>query len=70
MVSKDQGIRAKPPRPAHALSQNISTGYKWTEVGVIPTDWYVFTVGELFDFLRTASNSRAFLDDSGTLCFY
>ena len=69
MVSKGQGIRAKPPRPAHALSQNISPGYKWTEVGVIPTDWYVFTVGELFEFLRTASNSRADLGDSGVVAY-
>ena len=69
MVSKGQGIRAKPPRPAHALSQNISPGYKWTEVGVIPTDWYVFTVGELFEFLRTASNSRADLGDAGVVAY-
>ena len=69
MVSTDQGIKAKAPRPAHALSENISPGYKWTEVGVIPTDWYVFTVGELFDFLRTASNSRADLGDSGIVAY-
>ena len=69
MVSKDQGIMAKAPSTAHALSENISTGYKWTDLGVIPTDWYVFTVGELFDFLRTASNSRADLGDSGVVAY-
>ena len=69
MVSKDQEVKARAPRPSHALLEKTSPGYKWTEVGVIPIDWYVFTVGELFEFLRTASNSRADLGDSGVVAY-
>ena len=43
--------------------------YKQTEVGVIPTDWSVFTIGELFDYLSTASNSRADLGDTGVVAY-
>ena len=44
-------------------------GYKHTEVGVIPTDWSVFSIGELFDYLPTASNSRADLGHTGTVSY-
>ena len=44
-------------------------GYKRTEVGVIPTDWSVFSIGELFDYLPTASNSRADLGHTGTVSY-
>ena len=43
--------------------------YKHTEVGVIPTDWSVFSIGELFDYLPTASNSRADLGHTGTVSY-
>lgn len=48
---------------------NISVGYKSTDVGVIPEDWFVSSIDELFDFLRTASNSRADLGDSGIVAY-
>ena len=44
-------------------------GYKRTEVGVIPEDWSVFSIGELFDYLRTASNSRSDLGDAGVVAY-
>ena len=44
-------------------------GYKQTEVGVIPSDWSVFTIGELFEYLRTATNSRADLGDAGVVAY-
>ena len=37
-------------------------GYKLTEVGEVPEDWEVYTYGELFQFLPTASYSRAQTD--------
>ena len=52
-----------------ALSEEVPVGYKRTEVGVIPTDWSVFSIGELFDYLRTASNSRADLGDTGVVAY-
>ncbi len=52
-----------------SVSQRRSMGYKQTEVGVIPTEWSVFSISELFDFLRTASNSRADLDDTGIVAY-
>ena len=52
-----------------SVQQRQSIGYKQTEVGVIPTDWSVFSIGELFDYLRTASNSRADLGDTGVVAY-
>ena len=49
--------------------QRRSMSYKQTEVGVIPTDWSVFSIGELFDYLSTASNSRADLGDTGVVAY-
>lgn len=43
----------------------LREGYKQTEVGVIPEDWIVKPVGEVFEFLRTGSNSRSELNDNG-----
>jgi type I restriction enzyme S subunit len=40
-------------------------GYKQTEVGVIPNDWKLISFGKAFDFLSTASYSRAQLSDNG-----
>ena len=44
-------------------------GYKQTTVGVIPNDWSVCSIGELFDYLHTASNSRADLGHTGTVLY-
>jgi len=41
----------------------MKTGYKQTDIGVIPEDWDVKSYGEVFDFLSIISNSRA------DLCF-
>ena len=37
----------------------LKSGYKQTEVGVIPEDWLTLTYGKVFDFLKTATYSRA-----------
>ncbi len=52
-----------------ALAEEVPVGYKRTEVGVIPEDWSVFSIDELFDYLRTASNSRADLGDTGVVAY-
>lgn len=36
-----------------------------TEIGVIPEDWEVMTFGDVFQFLKTGSNSRSDLSNSG-----
>ena len=38
-------------------------GYKLTEVGEVPEDWKLTSYGELFEFMRTASYSRADTND-------
>ena len=43
--------------------------YKQTDVGVIPNDWAAFSIGELFDHLPAASNSRAHLGHTGTVSY-
>ena len=44
-----------------------SSGYKMTELGLIPSDWEVKTFGELFDILPNNTLSRAELnEDSGS----
>ena len=48
---------------------NVATGYKRTAVGVIPKHWCVASVNELFDYQRTASNSRHDLDNSGPIAY-
>jgi len=47
----------------------IKKGYKQTELGVIPEDWDVISYGEAFNFLSTASYSRADLSDDDVV-FY
>lgn len=42
-------------------------GYKVTEVGLIPQDWDVRTLGEVFTFFRTGNNSRSDLDGNGEI---
>ena len=51
------------------LSEKVPVGYKRTEVGVIPTDWSVSSIGDLFEYLRTASNSRADLGETGAIAY-
>ena len=43
--------------------------YKRTKVGVLPQDWEVASVEELFTFERTASNSRSDLSASGAVAY-
>jgi type I restriction enzyme S subunit len=38
---------------------SFSKGYKQTEVGLIPSDWKVKTIGEIFTFYSTANFSKA-----------
>ncbi len=52
-----------------APGTHVSDGYKRTEVGVIPTNWSVFSLAELFYYLRTASNSRSDLGDTGVVAY-
>ena len=56
-------------KAGHTPSKEVPEGYKRTEVGVIPIDWSMFSIGELFDYLRTASNSRADLGDTGVVAY-
>ncbi len=39
--------------------KKLKKGYKDTEVGIIPQDWEVKSIGEIFSFYPTASYSRA-----------
>lgn len=39
-------------------------GYKHTELGILPQDWEVVRLGEVFDFVKTYSNSRSDLSES------
>ena len=58
--AKVHGIRSSgdgPFRPQH------------TELKPIPEDWKVATVEQLFNFERTASNSRSDLDDAGDVAY-
>jgi type I restriction enzyme, S subunit len=43
----------------------VAKGYKQTDIGIIPKEWEVKTYGEVFDFLTTATYSRADLNESG-----
>ena len=47
----------------------LPVGYKRTAVGMIPEDWQIVFVRELFEYQRTASNSRADLDNSGSVAY-
>ena len=48
---------------------SFTSDYKQSDVGLVPKDWAVFSVGELFDYQRTASNSRSDLGDTGTVSY-
>lgn len=41
--------------------------FQYTEIGKIPSDWHLATYGECFDFLTTATYSRAQLSDKGEI---
>ncbi|MCB4779014.1 MAG: restriction endonuclease subunit S [Sulfurovum sp.] len=45
----------------------VREGYKWTKVGVIPEDWDVVKVNDVFIFIKTYSNSRADLSNQGDI---
>ena len=62
-------VRNSPTRGRRASLTSVPDGYHRTELGVIPAEWSVCSVGELFDYLRTASNSRADLDDTGDTAY-
>ncbi len=55
--------------PGDDISAAVPTGYKRTEVAVIPNDWSLPTVGAVFDALKTASNSRSDLDGTGDIAY-
>jgi type I restriction enzyme S subunit len=49
------------------MSDTIKPGYKRTKIGVIPEDWDVVLVSNQFNFVKTYSNSRGDLSDSGEI---
>ena len=56
----------------HAGSEgpvSMSSGYRQSDIGVIPNDWAVFSIREIFDYMRTASNSRSDLGYTGTVSY-
>ncbi|MCB9127961.1 MAG: hypothetical protein H6638_08660 [Ardenticatenales bacterium] len=62
MSDRDAGIQPSP-------TAEVPLGYKRTEIGVIPQEWELNTVRNLFYTLRNASNSRADLADSGEIYY-
>jgi len=55
MVAQNQDPNPVPP------------GYKKTDVGVIPQDWDVLKLGDVFKFLQTGNNSRSDLSEFGEI---
>ncbi len=49
------------------VERSGDVGYKKTEVGVIPKEWEVKRLGDIFMFLRTGTNSRSELADEGNI---
>ena len=45
----------------------LKPGYTQTAVGVIPEDWEVKTIGDMFEFLNTANNPRSDLLENGEI---
>ena len=43
----------------------LKSGYKKTDVGIVPDDWSTHAFGEMFDILRNASDSRGDLVEHG-----
>ena len=46
-----------------------SSAYENLGIDMIPSGWFVASVGALFEFLRTAANSRADLGDAGSVAY-
>ena len=65
-MNRGQGdVCSSPPGRSRAPDGSAPEGYQRRELGLFPAEWSVGSIGELFDFLRTASNSRADLDNTG-----
>ena len=59
--------RRKECHSERSAKREESSGYKMTELGLIPSDWEVKSFGELFDILPNNTLSRAELnEDSGS----
>ena len=63
-ATKTSGIHAGSEGPV-----SMSSGYRQSDIGVIPNDWAVFSIREIFDYMRTASNSRSDLGYTGTVSY-
>ena len=63
-----EACSSPPGRPCTPFT-SVPEGYQRTELGLFPAEWSVCSIGELFDFLRTASNSRADLDGTGDTAY-
>lgn len=48
----------------------IKKGYKMTDVGVIPEDWEVKSIGEIFSSLRSASITKEMFVEKGCMCVH
>ncbi len=51
------------------VTESIKPGYKQTEVGIIPEDWDIITYDSAFNFLPTATYSRAELTDNQDILY-
>jgi type I restriction enzyme S subunit len=49
MTTNHQVVEASGQYLAEAAGQAVPAGYKQTEVGVIPDDWEVLTIGDIAD---------------------
>lgn len=47
------------------MNDSIPYGYKMTEVGIIPEEWQIYTIAQVFQFLQTGNNSRSELSRDG-----
>ena len=51
------------------MTKQIPPGYKKTEIGIIPEDWEVKRLGEIFSILKTASFSKSDLSSKGHILY-
>lgn len=51
------------------MTKQIPPGYKKTEIGIIPEDWEVKRLGEIFSILKTASFSKSDLSSKGDILY-
>ena len=69
-MDRGQGLVCNSPtRGRRAPLTSVPDGYQRTDLGVIPAEWSICSVGELFDCLITASKPRADLDDTGDTAY-